>query len=108
MKRHPEGKRVVEIIVGQDKGRWPKGTRVKKVGSQSGDTHRDGALGTIVGALGPATVSQRAELLIKLENSGINGDVEYIYWVEWDDIPGIPVAITDNRIEPVEESKRID
>ncbi len=29
MKRHPEGTRTMEIIVGQDKGRWPKGTRVK-------------------------------------------------------------------------------
>jgi hypothetical protein len=94
----------VEIIVGQDKGRWPKGTRVKKVCSQPGDIHRDGALGTIVGALGPATASQRAEFIIKLAKQGINGDIEYIYWVEWDDILGIPVAITDNRIEPVEES----
>jgi len=93
----------MEIIVGQDKGRWPKGTRVKKVYSKPSDTHQDGALGTIVGALGPATASQRAEVIIDLAKNGINGDVEYIYWVEWDDIPGIPVAITDNRIKPVED-----
>ncbi len=92
----------MEIIVGQDKGRWPKGTRVKKGHSKPGDTHQDGALGTIVGAWGPATASQRAETIIDLAKNGINGDIEYIYWVEWDDMPGIPVAITDNRIEPVE------
>jgi len=95
----------MKIIVGQDKGRWPRGTRVRKVGTKPGDSHQDGALGTIVGALGPATASQRAEFIIKLANKGINGDIEYIYWVEWDDIPVIPVAITDNRIEPVEESR---
>ena len=93
----------MEIIVGQDEGRWPKETRIKKVCSRLGDTHQDGALGTIVGALGPVTASQRAELIIDLAKNGINGDVEYIYWVEWDDIPGIPVAITNNRIEPVEK-----
>jgi len=103
MKRHPEGTRTMKIIVGQDKGRWPKGTRVRKVGSQPGDSHQDGALGAIVGALGPTTASLRAELIIDLAKRGINGDVEYIYWVEWDDTPGIPVAITDNRIEPVED-----
>jgi len=93
----------MKIIVGQDKGRWPKGTRVKKVCSRPRDTHQDGALGIIVGALGPTTASLRAEIIIDLDKEGINGDVEYIYWVEWDGMPGIPVAITDNRIEPVVE-----
>ena len=91
----------MKIIVGQDEGRWPKGTRIRKVGTKLGDSHQDGALGTIVGALGPTTASQRAEVIIDLAKQGINGDIEYIYWVEWDDAPGIPVAITDNRIEPV-------
>ncbi|MBA7680924.1 hypothetical protein ES703_89245 [subsurface metagenome] len=27
-----------------------------------------------------------------------------IYWVEWDDMPGVPVAIADYRIEPLEEA----
>ena len=92
----------MEVYVGQDKGRWPKGTRVRKVRSELGDAHQDGALGTIVGAWGPASPSQRAELIIELAKQGRNGDIECIYWVEWDDIPGIPVAITDNRIEPLE------
>ena len=91
----------MEIIVGQDEGRWPKGTKVQKINTRPGDTHRDGALGTIVGAFGPITASLRAELIIGLAKKGTDGDVEYIYWVVWDDIPGISVAITDNRIEPI-------
>ena len=101
--RHPEGTGTMEIYIGKDKGRWPEGTRVKKVLSQPSDTHRDGALGTIVGALGPRTASQRAELIIAFDKVGIDGDIEYLYWVEWDDLPGVPVAITDNRIEPIED-----
>jgi len=96
----------VEVYVGKDAGRWPRGTRVKKVGSKPGDSHQDGALGTIVGAWGPVTPSQRAEIIIELAKQRINGDIEYVYWVEWDDIPGIPVAITDNRIEPIEDLRR--
>ncbi len=93
--------RKMEIIVGKDEGRWPKGTRIRKVNTKPGDSHQDGALGAIVGAWGPSTASQRAEAIIDLAKKGINGDVEYIYWVEWDNMPGIPVAISDNRIEPV-------
>jgi len=91
----------MEIYVGKDKGRWPKRTRVTKVCSQSGDAHEDGALGTIVGALGPTSPSQRAELIPELAKQGITEDVVCIYWVEWDDISGVPVAITDYRLERV-------
>jgi len=94
---------MMKVLIGRDKGRWAKGTRIRKVGTKPGDAHQDGALGTIVGALGPITASQRAEAIIDLAKKGINGDIEYIYWVEWDDTPGIPVAITDNRIESVED-----
>jgi len=100
------GETIVEVYVGKDKGRWPEGTRVRKVCSQPGDAHEDGALGTIVGALGPTSPSQRAELIIELAKKGVNGDVEYFYWVEWDDMPGIPVGIADCRIEPIEELGR--
>ena len=88
----------MEIIVGGDEGRWPRGTRVKKIMSQPGDSHQDGASGTIVGALGPISASQRAELIM----GGMSEDVECIYWVEWDDLPGIPVAIADFRVEPIQ------
>lgn len=93
----------MEILVGKDEGRWPKGTKIRKINTLPGDSHQDGAEGTIVGALGPATAAQRAEMIIEAAKKGINGDIEFIYWVEWDDRPGIPVAITDNRIEPIKE-----
>lgn len=91
----------MEIYVGQDKGRWSRGTRVRKVNTKPRDSHQDGALGTIVGAWGPLSASLRAELIIELAKKGINEDIECIYWVVWDDTPGIPVAIADCRIEPV-------
>lgn len=92
----------MEIYVGQDKGRWPKGTRVRKTHTEPGDAHQDGALGTIVGALGPASASpELAEVIVDLAKKGIQRGAEYVYWVEWDDMPGIPVAIADFRIEPV-------
>lgn len=91
----------MEIYVGEDKGRWPKGTRVRKICSEPRDAHPDGALGTIVGAWGPLSASQRAEIIIEAAKKGIDGDIECIYWVVWDDMPGIPVAIADYRIEPI-------
>ena len=96
----------MEIVVGQDEGRWPRGTRVQKINSRPGDTHQDGAEGAIVGAFGPITASLRAELIIGLAKKGTDGDIKYIYWVMWDDTPGIPAAITDNRIEPIRVEER--
>ena len=60
-------------------GAWPNGTRVRKTQSDPGDTHRDGAPGTVRGSIGPA------------EMIG--------YFVEWDDLPGIPVFIGAPRLE---------
>jgi len=87
-----------KIIVGGDEGEWHKGTRVEKTNSEPGDTHRDGAMGTIVGALGPAQPALRAAILA---GGKVKRDVVFIYWVEWDDLPGMPVAIVDYRIKPV-------
>ena len=92
----------MEIYVGQDKGRWPKETRVRKINSENGDAHQDGALATIVGALGPAPASpELADFIADLSKKGIERGGEYVYWVEWDDMPNIPVAIADYRIEPI-------
>ncbi|GAI20971.1 unnamed protein product, partial [marine sediment metagenome] len=93
-----------EIFVGQDEGEWPKGTRVRESHSNRGDTHQDGALGTIVGALGPFSPVERAEIILRLAEAekNIDEDVVCIYWVEWDDFPGISVAIADYRLELAE------
>lgn len=89
-----------KIIVGGDEGEWHKGTRVEKTNSEPGDTHQDGAMGTIVGALGPAQPALRAAILA---GGKMKQDVVFIYWVEWDDLPGMPVAIVDYRIKPLPE-----
>lgn len=83
-----------DVLVGLAEGKLPNGTRVRKVNSSAGDTHHDGALGTVVGALGPAGEEIKAEL----RRLGLR-EVEWMYWVVWDDLPGVPVAITDTRIE---------
>lgn len=88
----------LRIIIGGSEGEWHKGTRVEKTNSDPGDTHRDGAMATIVGAAGPAPVALRAEMLA---NGKIEHDSVFLYWVEWDDLPGLPVAISDYRIKPV-------
>ena len=88
------------VIVGGDEGEWPKGTRVEKINSEPDDTHRDGAKASIVGALGPAPPAVRAEMLAKGE---VKQDALFVYWVEWDDLPGIPVAIADYRLKLLEE-----
>ncbi|HUV44287.1 MAG TPA: hypothetical protein VMW13_05595 [Dehalococcoidales bacterium] len=87
-----------KIIVGGDEGEWNKGTRVEKTNSDPDDTHRDGAKGTIVGAWGPVPPAFRAESLAK---GKMEQDIVFIYFVEWDDMPGLPVAITDCRLKPV-------
>ena len=98
----------MEVYVGQDRGEWPKGTRVRKTHTEPGDAHQDGALGTIVGALavGASASPEQAEFIINLARQGIDREVEYIYWVEWDDMPGIPVAIADYRIEPIKKGNQ--
>jgi hypothetical protein len=68
---------------GQAEGALPNGTRVRKINSKPDDTHRDGALATILGSLAVP------------ESSHIG------YFVEWDDLPGVPVAIADFRVEEV-------
>ena len=63
-----------------------RGTRVSKIASVPGDTHQDGARATVVGSIGPVPYQDRL--------------VTYGYFVEWDDLPGVPVAISSWRIEP--------
>lgn len=80
------------ILIGTDEGKWPKGTRVEKINSEPGDTHADGTQATIVGAL-------KAPAEARLP-------IEYMYWVEWDDLPGIPVAVGENRIRPLGKERK--
>ena len=71
--------KISEILHEQAGGAWLNGSRVKKIGSMPGDAHSDGARGTVRASLGP-----------------VRG--EYGYFVEWDDVPRIPVFIRGNRL----------
>lgn len=62
----------------QAAGAWPNGTRVRKANTLAGDTHRDGAFGTVQGSIGAA---------------GLLG-----YFVVWDDLPDLPVFIAGARL----------
>lgn len=66
----------------QASGAIPNGVMVEKVNSEQGDTHSDGARATVVGSWGPVD-----------ELPG-----RYFYFVEWEDVPGLPVGIGGDRI----------
>ncbi len=65
------------------------GTRVEKCGTVHGqDAHRDGDGAKIVGVLGQVPDDDPNP-----EFRGVWG-----YFVEWDDLPGVPVFVGGNRI----------
>jgi len=67
-------------------GAIPNGHRIKKINSNTDDTNQDGTLGTIYASIGPEMN---------------NGRLTIGYIILWDTYPGIPVLITDDRIEKV-------
>lgn len=60
-------------------GALGNGSRVEKAKSEAGDAHVDGSLGRITGSQHPK-------------------DLGYVYCVEWDDMPGLPVWVGETRI----------
>lgn len=72
------------ICTDQASGAYINGTVVEKGNSVvSEDTHRDGALGIIIGSMGPT-------------------DGGFGYFVEWEDAPGaIPTFIKSTRVRPL-------
>lgn len=78
-----EKRQMVGFTRNEAPGALRNGTLVEKVNSEPGDTHQDGARATIVGSLGRAAPSK------------------YGYFVEWDDIPGVPVFTASERIRLV-------
>lgn len=61
---------------------------MEKTLSEDGDTHGDGARAKVVGSIGP------------LNDPGL--PAPYAYFVEWLDLPGVPVGIGGHRIRVVE------
>jgi hypothetical protein len=75
------GPRLVGYIDEQAAGAWPNGTRVMKTGSDETDKHGDGARATVVGSFATGEVI-----------------VAFCYFVEWDDMPGLPMGIRCDRL----------
>lgn len=71
---------------GQAEGAIPNGATVQKVNSADGDTHKDGALGTVIGSMGPL---------------GDSYPDRFVYCVQWLDLPGVPVWIIGSRVREV-------
>lgn len=86
-KRVPPGSRVA-VCTTQAPGAMPNETVVEKIGSKPGDAHPDGSRAKVIGSIGPGKHPE-------------NGRAIYGYWVIWDDIPGTPCFVADERIRPV-------
>jgi hypothetical protein len=71
---------------GQAEGALKNGSTIEKVGSLDGDTHLDGALGTVIGSMGPLSDS---------------APDRFVYCVEFMDAPHVPVWIVGHRIREV-------
>ena len=69
----------------QAEGAIPNGTRIVKVNSEAEDAHVDGAPGVVIGSMAEP------------EHPGRFG-----YFIEWDDMPGLPVGIVGHRIAVAE------
>jgi len=78
---------------GQQEGALPNGARVSKTNSEPGDGHQDGARGTILGSVADP------------DNADPEIAKQIGYFVEWDDRPGLPVAIASHRISPIVEEE---
>jgi hypothetical protein len=69
-------------------GALRNGTRVEKTDYRLTDTHHVGAKARVLGSLGPLP-----------EWEGLKN--VFGYFVEWEDMPGVPVFIVGNRIREV-------
>jgi len=69
-------------VTNQAVGAFPNGSRVRKVTSDPGDTHKIGDQARVIGSVGPAP-----------EFGG-----EYGYYVNWDDMPDVPVFIRGRKL----------
>ena len=76
-------------IISEAPGALPNGTRILKINSKDEDTHGDGAAGTVTGSL---SVPEEPEF----------ADETYFYFIEWDDLPALPIGIRGSRIRAAE------
>lgn len=69
---------------------FKRGTRVTKTECAPGDAHKPGDFGTVVGSIDDSKPNQR----------------RFGYFVIWDDFPGIPVFVTEERLCTEEDFHR--
>lgn len=67
-------------------GAWPNGSRVIKIKSETGDTHRVGERATVLGSMFHADVSPHV-----------------FYFIEWDASPGMAVGCAGWKLEWVKQ-----
>lgn len=72
----------------QAEGAYPKGARIVKTKWAWGDANAVGALGRVIGSIGPLPSCV----------GGASSSAEYGYFVEWDAYPGVPVFVRGHRI----------
>lgn len=84
-------------MTGEAPGAYPNETRIVKVMSEPGDSHTNGAQGKVVGSLGPVT-KDMLEGVPGMPQEMIGG---YLYWVMWDDMPGVGVGVGGYKIAAV-------
>lgn len=65
----------------QAEGAIPNGTTIVKVWDEGGDSHKVGDTGTVLGSVYHPI-----------------GNIEFFYFVEWDDSPKLAVGIIDKKI----------
>lgn len=66
-------------------GAMKKGTRIEKTATEAKNGHADGAGGRVLGVM-PIAI-----------------DNEFAYFVEWDDLPGVPIFTRGSRLRELEE-----
>lgn len=81
-------------IPGQADGAIPNGTRIIKNNARPGDSTPEGTLGTVISSLD--VPRREAEAIFAAGKS--RAVVKHLYFVEWDDKPGLAVATADDKI----------
>jgi hypothetical protein len=83
----------------QAAGAIANGERIVKVVAEEGDSQPVGALGTVLGSLGPFPPEAAAEAKAELVAKGLPPrDVVFAYFVEWDAAPRQAVGVMDFKI----------
>lgn len=84
MAAEPDGAYVAMAPTGDAPGCWPKGTRVRKIVMEPGDTHK---------------IGDEAIVFSSVAHAG-----SVMYFVIWADMPDVPVGLFSHKIEKVDGS----